>query len=725
MRAAEDAGPQETASPEETIYHKGRGILAPSLGNFNRGHQSSLLARSAYAIIYQRSRYHKQSTGQSIRFYKKLEMASDEDFKSPEKSSDKEDGISIQSNPPSDEPPANSGKSTPVLENESSSSAGESEKALPQGKKPDTLESGAIIDRYRIEKMIGRGGMATVYRGVDLSDQRVVAVKVLKERFSSSMKALARFDREFTALEALNHANIVGVLDRGIDEGINFFVMEYVNGASMSRLLRHRDLAFNTKAQILLQIASALDYAHRRGIVHRDVKPDNVLIDRTGRAKLADFGIAQVTKSHLPLTSITVASSFMGTADYMAPEQRTDAKTVDHRADIYSFGVTMYEVFTGKLPLGNFPLPSHLNPELSKRMDGIILRALQQSPDDRYQSIMELADDIRREISVSGLSRLKARLALIFQNEGWKRLIDIRTIGTVSLFAMLIGGTLWFLSVVGGPYPSGRAGSNEEPKPAPGAAPVVSPGNSHEQPSDEVPRDMILIPAGTFEMGTNWEFDNERPMREVHLNAFYIDKYEVTNAEYKKFVDATGHNVPFVNATWAAPFNWHRRTFPPGKENHPVVLVNWYDAAAYAQWAGRRLPTEAEWEKAARGTDGRTWPWGSEWDADRCNIKESFLYSTQPVFSFEKGKSPYGCYSMAGNAMEWVSDWYSENYYGHAPYKNPPGPRSGLTKVVRGGAWDSNISLYARTAYRSLLPPNEKNASVGFRCAQDVEKTEH
>jgi iron(II)-dependent oxidoreductase len=235
-------------------------------------------------------------------------------------------------------------------------------------------------------------------------------------------------------------------------------------------------------------------------------------------------------------------------------------------------------------------------------------------------------------------------------------------------------------------------------------------------------KDMVHVPAGLFKMGADWEFDNESPMREVYLDAFYIDKHEVTNAEYKKFVDEKGHRVPFVDEFWAQPFNWRHGTYPPGKQDYPVVLVSWEDAKAYAKWAGKRLPTEAEWEKAARGDDGRVYPWGDEWDINKCNIKESFLDSTRAVYEFSEGKSPYGCYNMAGNVMEWVADRYSERYYRHSPNKNPPGPIRGKERVVRGGAWDTNISLYARTAYRHNLPPEKRSASVGFRCAKDAEK---
>jgi len=346
-------------------------------------------------------------------------MASDKDLTPSKKADEREEAVSLQSNPPPDETPTPSEEpASPAGEGFSSPEAADEVARAREGR-PDELHPDDMVGNYRIEKLIGRGGMATVYKTVDVVNQRMVAVKVLKQKFSSSLKALARFDREFLALESLNHPNIVRVLDKGIEEGVNYFVLEYVDGASLSRLLRYKKLTLNTRAQILLQVASALDYAHRRGIVHRDVKPDNVLINRTGRAKLADFGIAQITQSALPLTSITVTSSFMGTADYMAPEQRVDAGSVDHRADIYAFGVMLYETFTGKLPLGNFPLPSQLNPQLGKRMDGIILRAMRQNPEERYQSMSELAGDLKKELSASGLSKLKARLALMLETKSW------------------------------------------------------------------------------------------------------------------------------------------------------------------------------------------------------------------------------------------------------------------------------------------------------------------
>ena len=650
-------------------------------------------------------------------------MALDKEIGPSRKIGEEEEVVSLKSNPPAGEIPDSPERSLSPIENEPPSPLGPASMGGAESKRAGELEPDSRVGPYRIRKMIGRGGMAIVYKAYDPSRQRMVAVKVLKEKFSSSLKALARFDREFLALESLDHPNIVGVLDKGVEGGVNYFVLEYVDGASFSRLLRYRKLTLNTRAQILLQVASAIEYAHGKRIVHRDVKPDNVLIDRTGRAKLADFGIAQITHSSLPLTSITVVSSFMGTADYMAPEQRTDAKSVDHRADIYSFGVMMYEAFTGKLPLGNFPLPSQLNPRLGKRMDGIILRALRQDPDERYQSMADLADELKKEMSASGFAKLKARLSLVLETELWRKFFNARAFGSMAVLAALVAGLIWLLPLLGSSPPSTEA--PPPPKavsPPAGIEPSIGAGGSGSPGVVGVRESMALIPAGQFIMGTDLEFSNEVPRRNTYLDAYHIDRAEVTNAEYKKFVDATGRRAPYVKAFWAEPFNWSAGAYPPGRGDYPVVLVSWSDAAAYAEWAGKRLPTEAEWEKAARGSDGRNWPWGNAWDPTKCNTEESFINSTSPAFSFPDGASPYGCFNMAGNVTEWTADWYDEDYYSSSPRKNPPGPLAGRTRVARGGAWDSSISTYARTGFRHYFLPNTKRANIGFRCAKDVEK---
>jgi formylglycine-generating enzyme required for sulfatase activity len=230
---------------------------------------------------------------------------------------------------------------------------------------------------------------------------------------------------------------------------------------------------------------------------------------------------------------------------------------------------------------------------------------------------------------------------------------------------------------------------------------------------------MVLIPAGEFLMGS--EASGEGPPHRLSLDAFYIDRYEVTNAQYQRFVDAAGHRTPQheVDARYDL---WAGGTFPPEFKSQPVVNVDWHDAAAYCEWAGKRLPTEAEWEKAARGTDGRLYPWGNDPPTPaRLNFARRWEgpQTLRPVGSFESGRSPYGAYDMAGNVWEWVGDWYGAGYYQAAPARNPRGPGGGSAKVLRGGSW-TNLAGLVRATHRYGADPEMRNSDTGFRCARDL-----
>jgi len=249
---------------------------------------------------------------------------------------------------------------------------------------------------------------------------------------------------------------------------------------------------------------------------------------------------------------------------------------------------------------------------------------------------------------------------------------------------------------------------------------------------------MVYVPAGEFTMGSpdadidailaecsdckrEW-FTNEQPQHTASLDAFWIDRTEVTNEQYRGCVEA---------ATCPAPTtcDWGEPTYSDtSKADHPVVCVSWEDAEAYCEWVGKRLPTEAEWEKAARGTDGRKYPWGDAFDGSRLNFcdancefdwKDSSAddgyQRTAPVGSYPEGASPYGVVDMAGNVWEWCQDWYSGDYYDSSPQRNPRGPDSGESRVVRGGSWYYNVR-YVRAAFRVRFDPASRYYDIGFRC---------
>lgn len=294
--------------------------------------------------------------------------------------------------------------------------------------------------------------------------------------------------------------------------------------------------------------------------------------------------------------------------------------------------------------------------------------------------------------------------------------------------------------------------------PAEGTAPI----DTQIRPTDGMV--MVYVPAGEFEMGNpgiQWiwggslrdgdldlqVFTDEGPRRTVYLDAFWIDQTEVTVAMFRTFVEATGYETTAERAGWGQPWregpmeeewpqvsgaDWQHPRGPEStaEDDHPVVQVSWEDAAAYCEWAGGQLPTEAQWEKAARGTDGRMWPWGNTYDGVRgsfcdaqCPIErwkhdsydDGYAF-TAPVGSFPSGASPYGALDMVGNVWEWVADWYDDSYCGDSPTENPSGPPSGTERAMRGGAWIDN-ETWVRCTVRHQNPPWSRCDDVGFRCA--------
>lgn len=231
-------------------------------------------------------------------------------------------------------------------------------------------------------------------------------------------------------------------------------------------------------------------------------------------------------------------------------------------------------------------------------------------------------------------------------------------------------------------------------------------------------KEMAFIPGGAFIMGSNEGSPTYQPEQRVYVDDFYLDRWLVTNAEYKKFVDATGHPVPNYDVSWCDTegYNWDPQTrmYPPGKRDHPVVLVTWEDAMAYAAWAGKRLPTEAEWERAARGLNGRRYPWGNEFAPGHCNCKEAGLKGTSPVGAFSPdGDTPEGLIDMVGNVWEWTNSLYRP--YPYDPNDGRESRQAAGFRVLRGASWlnDANVAHCLSRLDGDFQFYN----NVGFRCA--------
>ena len=322
---------------------------------------------------------------------------------------------------------------------------------------------------------------------------------------------------------------------------------------------------------------------------------------------------------------------------------------------------------------------------------------------DNYgRNFGELLKALNVDSTVSSLPASRAETASF----PWKRQYLLMGGGAL-LAAVLLGSLLW------------RGAFAPEPAPTERMAATVIPMSATPAPAeitDEQGVDMVLVPAGKFILGSNIGNFNERPVHEVELDAFYMDLNEVTNSVYGDCVDAGECTSPGLNALGGFLTRYYD---DPQYAEYPVVYVNWFQARTYCDWRGAHLPTEAQWEKAARGTDGFTYPWGPYITCNRANYG-GCINLTSAAGSFPEGVSPYGVYDMAGNVWEWVADWYSDTYYQTSPFPaNPQGPADGQFRVLRGGSFvdDENSQ---RAFYRHRELPEQFNWNIGFRCARDL-----
>lgn len=282
------------------------------------------------------------------------------------------------------------------------------------------------LEGYSKLLKIGEGGMAYVYRGIQDSLQRPVAIKLLINDLSRDEEARRRFDRESYIIARLAHPNIIHVIDRGITQDeMPYFVMEYVEGVDLGTASKINEISHTDKIDIIIQLLKALSYAHQNNVIHRDIKPENILIDESSNVKILDFGIAQFYEEKKELTNQTTSGTVMGTYNYMSPEQRESSDNVTEQSDLFSVGVVMYELFTGKIPTGVFPEPFRLNPEIEPELNKLILCCLNQDPAQRPSSAEELKnnllgvsqgshiDEEQRLRAEQGITKIKSKFLLL------------------------------------------------------------------------------------------------------------------------------------------------------------------------------------------------------------------------------------------------------------------------------------------------------------------------
>jgi len=626
------------------------------------------------------------------------------------------------------------------------------------------LKPGDLIlgHKYRVEEFLGQGAFAQVYcvHHLELKTDRAVKV-VGRDTPGVGSTVLddfrARFRQEAQLGARLDHPHVIRIYDFEEAEGRLCLVMEYAAGGSLAKRLKDTGpLPVADAVRLTLEAAAGLEALHGLGAVHRDVKPSNLLLDAGGHLKLADLGLAQLPGG-LSQRSMagSLAPSHPGTPEYMSPEQESTAGFLTASSDVYSLGCVLFELLTGRLwkqAMAEVEDVRELRPEVPDSVAAVLARMLREQPgrkkadtDDpnkRYvaMGIVRQALQVgppasgpvttltrtapaRGVVETAPLGALKVHLRAAITEGRWT---DAVSLAQQCLVVVPDDGDASAALELGQQQEGEQltrearqryldelkrqiqAAANadrwneairlaqqwlaEVPQDESARAALVNARKQQErQEAERASRtvwqrlgiEMVRIPAGEFLYGEN--------KRKLRLSDYYLGRTPVTNAQYRTFVDATGHRKPH---------HWQKGQIPRSKEDHPVVHVSWEDARAYCEWAGCRLPSEQEWEKGARGTDGREYPWGNDWEAGCCNSEEAKIGDTTAAGHYANGASPYGLLDMAGNVWEWCDSWYDGSH---------------TSKVVRGGSWLYD-QVNARSAFRSRFYPDNRDVDSGFRC---------
>lgn len=560
---------------------------------------------------------------------------------------------------------------------------------------------------FRIEAEIDRGGFGTVFRAADLRSGRTVALKVLTAGLAAQPDERGRFRREGKLACGLRHPHIVPVHEAGECDGRLYLAMELIAGEPLDHVLKRMGrLPVRAAVRIVAQVCSAVAYAHACDVLHRDIKPGNILLsprwgetfgqtEGTQRLEsvfgaceslllgggpapapwplLADFGLARSMRPDEVTQFHTATGDVMGTLGYMSPEAAdSDRLRVGVRSDVYSLGATLYHLVTGhntftatsqqrllaRIRREEPASPRLRVPDLPADLDTIILTALRHRPEDRYAT----ADEMLADLLALAAGRPVAR-----------------------------------------------------PRPANKRRITVH----HPQDDSE----MAVIPAGDYVIGSLHGDPNEQPPHGVRLAGFLIDVHPVTVGQYERFladVPRAGHRTchpdeprdhEHTPATWSEA----RRA---GMEM-PVQGVDWWDAYAYAAWAGKRLCTEAEWEVACRAEAETEFAHGNDPRPLQLYAWYDRNSGGKPHPVEELAPNAWGLYDMHGNVAEWCADWYDERAYTSPGADRGAGPDHGTHRVYRGGGFSAS-SLMQRCAHRTGLAPGKRIRILGFRCARSA-----
>jgi eukaryotic-like serine/threonine-protein kinase len=691
-------------------------------------------------------------------------------------------------------------------------------------KDPLGIAGHTIAEKYRIEKLVGEGGFAVVYRAIHTIWNKPVAIKFFNGLSNAPMDQREQFKDAFIQEGALltelssHTAAIVQARDVGTytspdGQWMPYMVLEWLEGRPLDELLDGERAAgapvWDIAAVVALlgQAAGALDVAHGKGIAHRDIKPANLFVlgegARAGIAtvKVLDFGVAKMMSDNTQLKA-ALAKTGMGitsfTPQYGAPEQFNRAYgATGPWTDVYALALVAVEMLCGKPALdgddliqlafasGNperRPTPRARGAAVSDAVERVFQRALAVRPEDRYARAREfwrelesaqagsLSDTVLQPGGVTG------QLPAISQTQPTPLGIAKRgpesttsspstlstgtaaakspaglVVGALAGVAVLAVSAFWVLGKSKGDVPAAEGGTTAA---ATLASPpsVIPPASASAAAALTCPAGMVLIPAGQYFMGSDAKdaAPNQKPSHNVALGAFCMDLYEVTANQYRDCTSIGKCRRSSSEVDWPNITPADKKTYStlctiadPDKSDHPANCVTWEMANTYCKNNDRRLPTEAEWEYATRGPDGRVYPWGDDaptakhlnacgleclaW-AKQNKVAQQFpgaLYeaddgfaTTAPVGKFPAGRSRFGPYDVVGNVWEWVADW--EGSYQSGDQKDPTGPDTGQKRVIRGGAWNGSFPEWLHPAFRYAQDPKSQSHGVGFRCARSI-----